>query len=190
MEYLEPSETTWATSSPYTNNELEHMLNTHKFNKEITKPNCNENLLVPKNKYTVKKIYLTNNGIKKTFLLSVDILTDEERNKLVNFCQCAGCTCTYWIQIPYITIPCPCCVGCISQDLYVNQYVLNKTRKYYDDNYGKININKTNDIASRNIIIFVILLIIFVYLTYLKQLVAYGAQDDFTKNAFVQTLYL
>ena len=100
--------------------------------KDITNDAETTSLFVPAEKYTVETASFTHDGINKKFLLASQIMTNVEREQLKRYCQCSNCK--KYIKIPFVTIGCPCCVGCLSQD-GDRQYVINETKNYIKNNY-------------------------------------------------------
>ena len=71
-----------------------------------------------------------------TYVIVKEVLTKEERDKLIPYCQCQKCL--SWSVNPFKYTMCECCVGClkVEDEEYTRQYMINKARDYMN-NYSK-----------------------------------------------------
>jgi len=81
------------------------------------------------NLYTITD--LNNKELVKEFVVTEEIISDEELNQLKPFCQCEYHTKSYFNPMKYFT--CRCCHGCLDSPFY-RPYVVQKTRAFLNKN--------------------------------------------------------
>lgn len=125
----------------YTENEIKNKMDNTEYYKETSCSSDedaykNEYITLPSNKefkVMLEQFDIGKNMIK-SFVVAKEILSDEELKKLIPYCRCAYHTSHALIKIPNYNAPCPCCVGCLcSEREYIQQHVIDKTRKYYKE---------------------------------------------------------
>lgn len=92
--------------------------------KEITVPDENYN------------VFLRCYG-NKSYGVAIKRPTEQEFKAVAENCQCPFHQ--SWIKLPFITAPCPCCVGCLQEtDRYnFSPYVYKQTKEYMEQNSVK-----------------------------------------------------
>ena len=77
---------------------------------------------------------------KMQFVVAKEILTKEEREKLIPYCQCQRCI--RWSINPVKYMICGCCVGCLNveDEFYTRQYIINSSRDYKNSYNSKSSI--------------------------------------------------
>jgi hypothetical protein len=77
---------------------------------------------------------------KMQFIVAKEVLTKEERNKLIPCCQCQKCI--RWSINPIKYMICECCVGClkVEEEDLTRQHMINLARDYYGSCSSKVTI--------------------------------------------------
>lgn len=89
--------------------------------------------------YIFRKKVIETDGNSRYFAVVEEVFVGDELKQLAKNCQCDYHLC--WIKIPFLTAPCPCCVGCLASDNGHpdRSYVVKRTRDY---------LKKRNDLWS------------------------------------------